>query len=48
MTLAFNIKFSGQTDPFDEWYFEEKGSGGDFELESDVDECIEDDYSDNA
>ena len=34
------------TNPFDDWFFEEKGSGGDFELESDVDECEEDCYDD--
>lgn len=48
MTTTLDIKFSGSTDPFDEWYFEEKGSGGDFELESDVNDCIEDDYSEEA
>jgi hypothetical protein len=31
----------------DEWYEDDLGGTGTFELESDVDEVIEDDYSDH-
>jgi len=33
------------SDPFDEWYIEEKGSSDEFELELDVDEVEYDDMS---
>lgn len=34
-------------DPYDDWFQEKHGSSDDIELESDVDDCIEDDYSDD-
>lgn len=36
------------TNPFDDWFLEEKGSGGDFELETNVDECLSDDYDEES
>lgn len=30
---------------FDIWFEEDRGSGIDYEIEGDVNECIEDDYS---
>jgi hypothetical protein len=38
---------SSSDDPrFDAWFDEERGSSDDFDIESDVDDTIEDDYSD--
>jgi len=42
-TKIFNIKTAGSTDPFDDWFVDEKGTGDEFELESDVDECNRED-----
>jgi hypothetical protein len=49
MTSHFDIKFSGSSSPdsFDSWFEEEHGTGM-FEIESDVDETVEDDYSEDA
>ena len=44
------LTFNGLTsspNAFDDWFEEEKGTG-EFELESDVDEVVEDDYSEDA
>lgn len=51
MTKKFNITFNGLTsspDPFTEWFEEERGTGIDYEMESDVDDTLEDDYSEDA
>lgn len=34
------------TDPFDEWFLETHGGSGELELDSDVDECVEDCFDD--
>ena len=39
MTSSLPFKASGTTNPFDDWFVDEKGTGEVFELESDVDEC---------
>jgi len=39
MKNGLPFKASGNTNPFDDWFIDEKGTGGVFELESDVDEC---------
>jgi len=41
MTSSLPFKASGNTNPFDDWFVDEKGTGDVFELESDVDECEE-------
>ena len=41
MTSSLPFKASGNTNPFDDWFFDEKGTGEVFELESDSDECVE-------
>lgn len=48
MKLTYDGTTSSPKDDFDLWFQEERGTGIDYELESDVDETVEDDYSDGG
>ncbi len=43
----YNLGMTTDDPRFDLWFNDERGSSEDFEIESDCDETIEDDYSDN-
>lgn len=46
MNVVYNQYIMTNDDPrFDIWFNDERGSSDEFEIESDVDDVVEDDYS---